>query len=318
MSVKEKKLAIVLPAYNEEPVIEKTTQILLALLDKMVQEALISADSFIVYIDDGSKDKTWALTQSLHAGDSRVKGIHFSRNFGHQNALIAGMTELTDTDVDYVVTIDADLQDDPNSIVEMVKLANDGKDLVYGVRNDRTSDSWFKRFSAQSFYKVMNLLGVQTIPNHADFRLMDQKVLDVFKQYDERDMFLRGIFPSIGFKSAEVYYARAEREAGETKYPLRKMLKFATNGITSFSVKPITMIRNLGIAMFTVSVIFMIYVLCQYLSKNTTSGWPMLMISVWLIGGIQLMGIGVIGEYIGKIFMEVKHRPRYVIETKLK
>lgn len=313
-----KKLAIILPAYNEEPVIKKTTKILLEILNKMNEKNLVSSDSFIMYVDDGSKDQTWNLTQELHAEDNRVKGIKFSRNFGHQNALIAGMTELTGTDVDYVVTIDADLQDNPESIIEMVELAISGKNIVYGVRNDRTSDSWFKRVSAQSFYKVMNWLGVQTIPNHADFRLVDQKILEVFSQYEERDMFLRGIFPTIGFESANVYYARAEREAGETKYPLKKMLSFALDGITSFSVRPIEMVRNLGIFMLTVSGLFLIYTLLAYFTGHTEAGWPMLMVSVWIIGGLQLLAIGIIGEYISKIFLEIKHRPRYVIDKELK
>lgn len=313
-----KKLAIILPAYNEEPVIKKTTKVLLDILNRMTDKNMISPDSFIMYVDDGSKDQTWNLTQELHVEDSRVKGIKFSRNFGHQNALIAGMTELTGTDVDYVVTIDADLQDNPESIIEMVELANAGKNIVYGVRNDRTSDSWFKRFSAQSFYKVMNSLGVQTIPNHADFRLVDQKILAVFSQYEERDMFLRGIFPTIGFEAANVYYARAEREAGETKYPLKKMLSFALDGITSFSVRPIEMVRNLGIFMVTISGLFLIYTLGAYFTGHTEAGWPMLMVSVWIIGGLQLLAIGIIGEYISKIFLEIKHRPRYVIAKELK
>lgn len=313
-----KKLAIVLPAYNEELVIEKTTRILLEIIDQMIEERLISSNSFITYVDDGSKDQTWNLTKELHMNDHRVRGIHFSHNFGHQNALIAGLTEYTGTDVDYVVTLDADLQDDPQAIIQMVKLANDGKNIVYGVRNDRTTDSWFKRFSAQGFYKMMNLLGVQTIPNHADFRLVDQKVLAAFSEYDERDMFLRGIFPAIGFDSAQVYYARKVREAGETKYPLKKMITFAMDGITSFSVRPIVLVRNLGLTMVTVSGVFLLYTFWSYFYGDAEDGWPMLMVSIWAIGGLQLLAIGVIGEYIGKIFMEVKHRPRYIIEKYLK
>ncbi|QIL49955.1 glycosyltransferase family 2 protein [Weissella coleopterorum] len=313
-----KKLAIVLPAYNEELVIEKTTHILLDIMDRMINDHLISSKSVITYVDDGSKDQTWSFMQGLHEQDSRIQGIHFSRNFGHQNALIAGLTEYTDTDFDYVVTLDADLQDDPLAIIEMVKLANSGKNIVYGVRNDRTTDSWFKRFSAQSFYKVMNILGVQTIPNHADFRLVDQKVLAAFGEYNERDMFLRGIFPSIGFNSAQVFYARKIREAGETKYPLKKMITFALDGITSFSVRPIILVRNLGLIMVTVSGLFLLYTLWSYFWGNAEDGWPMLMVSIWAIGGLQLLAIGIVGEYIGKIFMEVKHRPRYIIEKYLK
>ncbi|MDR3242064.1 MAG: glycosyltransferase family 2 protein [Lactobacillaceae bacterium] len=313
----EKKLAIVLPAYNEEPVIEKTTKILHELLEKMISEQQVSADSFIMYVDDGSKDKTWELVNQLREQYGAVQGLRFSKNFGHQNALIAGMEYLTDTDIDYVVTIDADLQDDPNAIVEMVQLANKGKDIVYGVRNDRTSDTFIKRFTAQSFYKVMSSLGVNSIPNHADFRLVDQKVLRAFGEYQEREMFLRGIFPMIGFNEAKVYYARAEREAGETKYPMRKMIQFAATGITSFSISPITFVRNTGIAIFGFSILFLIYIIVGWAFGGTTAGWPTLMVSIWMLGGLQLVAIGIIGEYIGKIFMEVKHRPRYIIAEKL-
>jgi len=313
-----KKLAIVLPAYNEELVIDKTTNVLLEIMDQMIADQLISSDSFITYVDDGSRDKTWNLIKDLHIKYKRVRGIHFSRNFGHQNALIAGMTEYTGTDVDYVVTLDADLQDDPKAIIKMVKLANEGKNVVYGVRNDRTTDTWFKRFSAQTFYKFMNMLGVQTIPNHSDFRLVDQKVLNAFSEYDERDMFLRGIFPSIGFGTAKVYYARKAREAGESKYPLKKMITFALDGITSFSVRPIILVRNLGLTMVTISGLFLLYTLWSYFYGYVEDGWPMLMVSIWAIGGLQLLAIGVVGEYIGKIFIEVKHRPRYIIEQYLK
>ncbi|MFT9389003.1 MAG: glycosyltransferase family 2 protein [Leuconostoc sp.] len=312
-----KKLAIVLPAYNEEEVIEKTTSELHNLLDKMILEKQISESSFILYVDDGSKDHTWALVNALNEKYGNVFGLRFSTNFGHQNALIAGLTHLTDTDVDYVVTIDADLQDDPQAIIEMVDLANQGKDIIYGVRNDRTSDTFFKRFTAQSFYKVMSTLGVNSIPNHADFRLVNQKVLRAFSAYHEREMFLRGIFPLIGFNEAKVYYARAEREAGETKYPLRKMIKFATTGITSFSISPITFVRNMGLIIFCVSILFLIYIFIGWALGKTSVGWPTIMVSIWMLGGLQLVAIGIIGEYIGKIFLEVKHRPRYIIAEKI-
>lgn len=312
-----KKLAIVLPAYNEEEVIEKTTAQLHQLLAEMIQANKISTNSFILYVDDGSKDNTWALVNALHEQYGNVLGLRFSTNFGHQNALIAGMTHLTDTDVDYVVTIDADLQDDPQAIVAMVDLANQGKDIVFGVRNDRTSDTFFKRFTAQSFYKVMSALGVNSIPNHADFRLLNQKVLHAFSAYQEREMFLRGIFPLIGFNEAKVYYARAEREAGETKYPLRKMIKFAATGITSFSISPITFVRNVGLGIFSISILSLIYIFIGWAFGRTTAGWPTLMVSIWMLGGLQLVAIGIIGEYIGKIFLEVKHRPRYIIAEEI-
>lgn len=311
--MQKKKLAIILPAYNEEEVIVKTTGILSGILQDMIDQGMISADSYILYVNDGSRDRTWELVHELHNENHFVQGLSFSRNFGHQNALIAGMEHVTGTDVDYAVTIDADLQDDPHAIVEMVKEANAGKNLVYGVRNDRTTDTAFKRGTAGIFYKMMNWLGVQTIPNHADFRLIDQKILAVFSQYQEREMFLRGIFPLIGFNSSKVYYARAEREAGETKYPLRKMLQFAMSGITSFSVAPITFVRNGGIIVFLFSMLALIYVLVGSLLGQTSLGWPTIMISIWALGGLQLMAIGIIGEYIGKIFVEVKNRPRYVI-----
>lgn len=310
-----KKLAIILPAYNEEEVIVKTTGVLEGVLEDMTSQNLVSEDSFIMYVDDGSKDRTWELVNQLQMQFGNVRGLKFSHNFGHQNALIAGLHHVTDTDVDYAVTIDADLQDDPKAIIEMVRLASEeGKNVVYGVRNDRTTDTFFKRKTAEMFYKTMNWLGVKTIPNHADFRLVDQKVLKAFESYEEREMFLRGIFPAIGFDSAEVFYARAEREAGETKYPLKKMLEFAANGITSFSIAPITFVRNLGILMFVVSALMFFYIIVGYFLHKTTLGWPSIIASVWLLGGLQLMAIGLIGEYIGKIFVEVKHRPRYIIQ----
>ncbi|MCM0582916.1 glycosyltransferase family 2 protein [Weissella diestrammenae] len=307
------KISIILPAYNEEPVIEKTTMILNDLIEEMVKDGLISVDSHILYVNDGSQDQTWALIQQLHEKFNRVQGIRFSRNFGHQNALIAGMEYVTGTDIDYAITIDADLQDDPHAIVEMVKQAQDGKNIVYGVRGDRTTDTAFKRWTAESFYKIMNWFGVQTIPNHADFRLIDQKVLAIFSEYTEREMFLRGIFPLIGMNEGQVFYSRAEREAGETKYPLSKMLQFAVSGITSFSVAPITFVRNTGIVMFIISCLATLYVFIGALLGHTSLGWPTIMLSVWALGGLQLVAIGIIGEYIGKIFMEVKHRPRYIV-----
>jgi glycosyltransferase involved in cell wall biosynthesis len=313
-----KKLAVILPAYNEEEVIEKTTSVLEGVLHDLNDEGLISVDSFLMYVDDGSKDQTWSMINDLAAQYGNIRGLRFSHNFGHQNALVAGLHAVTGTDVDYAVTIDADLQDDPKAIFEMVRLASEeGKNVVYGVRNDRTSDTVFKRGTAQFFYKLMNWLGVKTIPNHADFRLVDQSVLAAFAEYGEREMFLRGIFPSIGFNAAEVYYARAEREAGETKYPLKKMLDFAMNGITSFSIAPITFVRNLGVLMFGVSVLLFFYVIVGYFIHNAAIGWPSLIASIWLLGGLQLIAIGMIGEYIGKIFVEVKHRPRYIIQDSI-
>ncbi|MCT4388564.1 glycosyltransferase [Leuconostoc pseudomesenteroides] len=308
-----KKLVIVVPAYNEEAVIEKTTAILLSILYKLIDDNKINAESKILYVDDGSKDKTWALIETLNSQDDHVVGAKLAHNAGHQNALIAGVEIAKDSD--YIVSIDADLQDDPNAIIEMVNQANDGKNVVFGIRNNRDSDTWFKKTTAGAFYKVMNLLGVESIPNHADFRLIDQRVIQAFLSYPEREMFLRGIFPQIGFKQGKVFYARAEREAGETKYPLRKMLSFAMDGITSFSIVPIKMIRNAGLLIAFISFLFMIWAIVGRLFGQTALGWPSIIISIWFFGGLQLVALGVIGEYIGRIFMEVKHRPRYVLDV---
>lgn len=308
-----KKLVIVIPAYNEEPVIEKTTAILLSILYKLINDDKINVESKILYVDDGSKDNTWSMIEKLHEQDGHVVGAKLAHNAGHQNALIAGVEIARDSD--YIVSIDADLQDDPNAIIEMVNQANNGKNVVFGIRNNRDSDTWFKKTTAGAFYKVMNLLGVESIPNHADFRLIDQRVIQAFLSYPEREMFLRGIFPQIGFQQGKVFYARAEREAGETKYPLRKMLSFAMDGITSFSIVPIKMIRNSGLIIAFISFLFMIWAVVGRLFGHTTLGWPSIIISIWLFGGLQLVALGVIGEYIGRIFMEVKHRPRYVLDV---
>lgn len=310
-----KKLVIVVPAYNEEPVIEKTTQKLVAILERLVAKKKISSDSLLLYVDDGSSDNTWKMVIDLHNRNKLVSGIKFAHNAGHQNALIAGIE--CAKDADYIVTIDADLQDDPESIEEMVDQANSGKNIVFGVRNNRDSDTWFKKTSAGFFYKVMGLLGVESIPNHADFRLIDQRVIKAFLQYPEREMFLRGIFPKLGFNQGKVFYARSKREAGETKYPLRKMLTFAMDGITSFSIVPIKMIRNFGFIIAFIGIIYLFYTIVAKMLGYAVAGWPSLIISIWLLGGVQLVALGVVGEYIGRIFTEVKHRPRYILETNL-
>lgn len=309
------KLVIVVPAYNEELVIEKTTEKLVDILQRLVDNNKISDEILLLYVDDGSQDNTWEMVTELHKQNKLVTGIKFSHNAGHQNALIAGIE--CAKDADYIITIDADLQDDPDSIEDMVDQANSGKNIVFGVRNNRDSDTWFKKTSAELFYKIMALLGVESIPNHADFRLIDQRVIQAFLQYPEREMFLRGIFPKLGFNQGEVFYARSKREAGETKYPLRKMLTFAMDGITSFSVVPIKMIRNVGFLVAFVGIIYLIYTVIAKVMGHAVAGWPSLIISMWLLGGVQLVALGVVGEYIGRIFTEVKHRPRYTLEANL-
>ncbi|WP_248719777.1 glycosyltransferase family 2 protein [Convivina intestini] len=310
----QKKLTIVVPAYNEEPVIEKTTTVLTNILKKLINENQISANSTLLYVDDGSKDRTWEMIGELHNGNSMITGIKFAHNAGHQNALIAGIE--TAQDSDYIVTIDADLQDSPEAIIEMVHQANEGKDIVFGVRNNRDSDTWFKKNSAGLFYKIMGFLGVEEIPNHADFRLIDKRVTKAFLQYPEREMYLRGIFPQLGFNQGEVYYARTERQAGESKYPLSKMLSLAIDGITSFSVKPIKMIRNVGLLVALIGLLYLAYSVVGKMMGHNITGWTSIVTSIWLLGGFQLIALGIVGEYIGRIFTEVKHRPRYFIEEK--
>lgn len=313
--VKSKKLKIIVPCYNEEPVLRNTNKILTRILNDLIKKNAIDEESQILYVDDGSRDKTWEIIEKLQHEDTKISGLKFSGNFGHQNALIAGIEVSKDSD--YIVTIDADLQDNPQSIKEMVAKANEGVDIVYGVRSKRTSDSFFKRFTAKSFYKIMSLLGTKTIPNHADFRLINKRVAKAFLEYPEREMFLRGIFPSMGFKTSKVFYERKPREAGETKYPLRKMISFALNGITSFSTKPIKIVRNIGILFALIGLVYAVYVIVARYTGQVVGGWPSLIVSIWIIGGIQLVAIGIVGEYIGRIFDEVKHRPRYLIDKKL-
>ncbi|EST11235.1 glycosyltransferase family 2 protein [Sporolactobacillus laevolacticus] len=306
-------LTIVVPCYNEEAVLNETVTRLRAVLVRACREQLISQGSTILFVDDGSSDRTWEIINQYIQEYKEVTGLKLSRNFGHQNALIAGMETATPYS-DCVVTIDADLQDDVNAIRKFLIKYREGFDIVYGVRDKRETDTFFKRNTALLFYGVMSRLGVKTVPNHADFRLLSRRVLEEFVKYQEENIFLRGMIPLLGFKSTEVYYNRAERFAGESKYPLKKMLNFAIDGITSFSIAPIRMVTYLGGTVAGIGFLIGLYALIQHFLGHAVSGWTSMILSIWLIGGMQLIAIGVIGEYIGKIFKETKHRPRYIIE----
>lgn len=307
------KLSIVVPCYNEEEVLHETTKELTRIVTNLIKSDKIAPNSKIVFVDDGSKDQTWNLIDEFSKENEIVSGVKLSRNFGHQGALLAGVTAAS-KDSDAVVTIDADLQDDVNAIPKMVDSFIAGSEVVYGVRNNRDTDSAFKRNTAEMFYKFMGWLGVKLVPDSADFRLMSKRACEVLLSYKETNLFLRGIVPLVGFKSDKVYYARKERFAGESKYPLRKMIKFALDGITSFSIVPIKMIMGLGFFIVLISIFLLIYTLVQKINGHVVSGWSSMMISIWALGGVQLICISVIGEYVGKIFSEVKHRPRFTIE----
>ncbi len=305
------KLAIVVPCYNEQEVLNETALRLKAKFESLSN--VISCDSRIVFVDDGSTDNTWSIIKKLCAQDEAFEGIKLSRNRGHQNALLAGLMSTKDS-FDAVISMDADLQDDIDAIDKMIESFNNGNDIVYGVRSSRKKDSFFKRTTAQCFYKFMKLLGAETVYNHADYRLMSRKALNALSEFDEVNLFLRGLIPMIGFKSEIVYYERGERFAGKSKYPLRKMLSFASEGITSLSIKPIKLILRLGALFCIFGIAILIYALIQHFLGNTTLGWTSLMASIWLVGGMQMISIGVIGKYIGKIYLETKHRPKYIIE----
>ena len=309
------KLAIVVPCYNEQEVLPQSLPVLQKVLQQLQSQQQISTDSQIVFVDDGSQDQTWSLISQFSQTNANVAGIKLSRNFGHQNALLAGLS--TVSDADFIVTIDSDLQDDPQVIAQMVQQYYAGAEVVYGVRNNRDSDSRFKRTTAEWFYKFMNFLGVKLVPDSADFRLLSQRAAQVLLDYPERNLFLRGLVPLVGFPSAQVYYRRQPRAAGVSKYPLLKMLHLALDGITSFSVAPIKLIMGLGLVIVAVSLLLLIYTIIQKIRGDVVSGWSSLMISIWGLGGIQLICISVIGEYIAKIFNEVKRRPRFTIEKNL-
>lgn len=309
-------LYLVIPCYKEEEVLPETASRLLIKMNALMENGKISRRSRVVLVNDGSKDRTWEIIQSLHAENPLFSGINLSRNRGHQNALLAGLMTVREH-ADMVISLDADLQDDINAVDEMVDDYHKGYDVVYGVRSKRETDTFFKRFTAEGFYKVMKALGVDIVFNHADYRLMSRRAVEGLAQFTEVNLFLRGIVPQIGYKWTTVTYERAERFAGESKYPLKKMIAFAADGITSFSVKPIRLVFSTGVVVFIVSLIMLIYALVAKLAGHTSVGWTSLMGSIWLIGGIQLLGLGVVGEYIGKIYNETKRRPRFIIESVL-
>ena len=308
------KLSIVVPCYNEEKVVEETARRLRAVLDALVEKRKIASDSFILFVNDGSRDATWSIIERLYAADPHICGLSLAQNSGHQNALMAGLATVTER-CDAAVSIDADLQDDTAVIEDMVDAFAAGADIVYGVRRTRKSDTFFKRTTAQAFYRLMSWLGVRTVYNHADFRLMSRRALRQLAEYPERNLFLRGIIPTIGYKTATVFYDRHERFAGESKYPLFKMFNFAIDGITSFSVKPIRLIASMGFIILFITLIMAGYTLVSFFCGETVEGWASLMLSLWFLGSVILIAIGTIGEYIGKIYVEVKRRPRYNVET---
>ena len=310
------RLYIVVPCYNEEEVLPETARRLRAKMTALTEAGKIAPDSRVLFVNDGSKDRTWDIIRSLHESDPLFSGLDLSRNRGHQNALLAGLMTAKDR-CDMAISMDADLQDDINAVDEMVDKYRDGCDIVYGVRSSRTTDTFFKRFTAESFYRLMNFLGANVVFNHADYRLLSCRALEGLAQFKEVNLFLRGIVPMIGYRTDTVEYARGERFAGESKYPLKKMLSFAMEGITSLSTKPIRYITLLGFLIFLVSIAMLIYSVIRWAMGATIIGWASLICSVWAIGGLILLSLGVIGEYIGKIYLETKGRPRFLIRELL-
>ncbi len=308
------RLFCVVPCYNEQEVLPETSKRLKEKIESLIAAGKISKDSRVLFVNDGSRDDTWNIIKKLHESDEVFDGINLSKNMGHQNALLAGLMTAKDI-CDAAISLDADLQDDINAIDEMVDKFNNGADIVYGVRSKRATDTFFKKFTAESFYKLINYLGGHTVYNHADYRLMSRRALMALSDFGEVNLFLRGIVPMIGFNTEVVYYERAERFAGESKYPLKKMLSFAVEGITSLSTKPIKMITSLGFFIFFVSIVVFIYCLVRFFTGHTIQGWTTTVLSVWAIGGLIMISLGVIGEYIGKIYLETKSRPRYIIES---
>ena len=311
------KLYLVIPCYNEEEVLPETSKQLRAKMETLMAAGKISKESRIVFVNDGSKDRTWEIIESLHKENPLFQGIKLSRNKGHQNALLAGLMTVKEH-CDMAISMDADLQDDIDAIDGMLEKYAEGCDIVYGVRNARDTDTAFKRKTAEGYYKVMGLLGADIVYNHTDYRLMSKRALNGLEQFKEVNLFLRGVVPMIGYKSDKVYYARKERFAGESKYPLKKMLAFAWEGLTSLSVKPIRMIMTLGSAIFLVSIAMLIYSVVRHAMGATLVGWTSTVVSIWAIGGLQLLAIGIIGEYIGKVYLETKQRPKFIVEEYLK
>lgn len=307
-----KVLYIVVPCYNEEEVLEETTKQLKEKMKNLIKDKKISKESRVMYVNDGSKDNTWKMIEEISEKEKLFTGISLSRNRGHQNALLGGLMTAKNY-ADIVISMDADLQDDINAIDEMIDKYYEGADIVYGVRSARKTDTWFKKTTAEVFYKFMKMMGADIVYNHADYRLASKRVLDELEKFNEVNLFLRGMFPLIGYKTEVVFYERNERVDGESKYPLKKMLNFAWDGITSFSVKPLRLICTMGFIMLFISLIIMIYSLIRKITGNTVDGWTFIIISIWFIGGIQMISTGIIGEYIGKVYKETKRRPRYII-----
>lgn len=309
-------LYLVVPCYNEEEVLPETARRLKEKLHALIARGAVSRESRVLFVNDGSRDKTWSLIEGLHRSDPCFSGVNLTRNRGHQNALLAGLMTAKDR-ADVAISMDADLQDDIDAVDAMVEKYHAGCDIVYGVRSSRKKDTFFKRFTAEGFYRVMNFLGAETVFNHADYRLMSKRALEGLAQFKEVNLFLRGIVPMIGYTTSTVEYERGERFAGESKYPLKKMLSFAMEGITSLSTKPIRYITGLGFLVFLVSVLMLIYSIIRWAHGDTVIGWASVICSVWAIGGLILLALGVIGEYIGKIYLETKGRPRFLIKEVL-
>lgn len=309
------RLAIVVPCYNEQEVLPDTNKQLTELMKGLADAGKVTGDSFIMYVNDGSRDDTWSIIEKYAHEYDCVQGLKLAANVGHQNALLAGLMTVKD-EVDAAVSIDADLQDDIGVMSDMIDKFEEGCDIVYGVRNVRKTDTFFKRFTAESFYKLMKIMGTRSVYNHADYRLMSSRALDGLSQFKERNLFLRGIVPTIGYKSDCVYYARKERTAGESKYPFAKMLAFAFDGITSFSIKPMSYIMGIGVFLIICAIAMAIHAFRSYITGNYVRGWTSIVLSLWFIGGLVLFSIGMIGQYIGKIYIEVKERPRYIVECR--
>ena len=312
----KKIIWLVIPCYNEQEVLPETSRQHEEIMRGLIKKDKISDKSKIAFVNDGSKDNTWNIITDLHEKNPMFTGINLAHNKGHQNALLAGLMTAKDY-ADAAISLDADLQDDVGVIEQFIDKFNEGKDVVYGVRSTRATDTVFKRSTAHAFYKLMKAMGADTLQDHADYRLMSKRALEGLAKYKEVNLFLRGIVPMIGYETDVVYYERHERFAGESKYPLKKMLSFAVDGITSCSVKPIRMITSLGTLVFTISIVMLIYFLIVWLLGHTVQGWTTIVISLWGIGGLILLSLGIIGEYVGKIYMEVKERPRFIIEKLL-
>ena len=315
--MKSQTLYLVIPCYNEEEMLPITYKAVKEKMESLIKNKKISSSSRVVFVNDGSKDKTWELIEKFHKKDKLISGINLSRNRGHQNALLGGLLTVKD-DCEMAISMDADLQDDINVIDKFIDEYYAGSDIVYGVRSSRKKDSWFKRTTAECFYKFMKLMGVDIVFNHADYRLISKRVIKDLENFKEVNLFLRGIFPLIGYRTSIVEYERNERVAGKSKYPLKKMLSFAFEGITSFSVKPLSLVLSLGFIIMFVSICIMIYCLVVKLTGHTVAGWTFITISIWFLGGLQMLSMGIIGKYIGKVYNEVKARPRFIVEKYLK